>query len=126
MLEIYGAIFGLFVKDPIRCLDSDPITFWKRNACREKTVGSTRVYNTMLKATKLDCIRNDDARSLMINEKVPAGTIIKVCDDSTTCSKDDWAIIKVKKQLNAKEVYCVQSFETDYEDEIVKVTKYGN
>jgi len=125
MLKIYGMIFKIFVKDPIRCNNNDPITFWKRNGCREKTVGSTNIYNEMFKATKLDCIRNDDARSLMINSNVPAGTRIYVCDDSGPCSKDDWARITVKKQLDAKEVYCVHTFETDYEDAIVKVQKYG-
>ena len=58
----------------------------------------------------------------MMNSNVPAGTKIWVCDHPDDCSRDDYAIIEVKKQLKSNQVYCVQSFEHNFEDEIVKVT----
>jgi len=122
-------VAGLFTKKSTHCGNSDSVVFWKKNGCGEKAVGSihhgsargrnkARDNNDF---TKLDCARNDDARSLHINANLPSGAVIWVCDDSKNCYDDDFTIITLKKKVPKGDVYCVKSFERSYEDEMVKV-----
>ena len=69
----------------------------------------------------LDCFENDEASSLAILPHFPAAGVIDVCDDPDKCEDDDHTRITLKKALGPREVYCVRSFEKDYEDRHVKV-----
>ena len=61
------------------------------------------------------------ARSLAILPSFPVGGIIRVADHPNNYKKDDWATIKLKRKLNADEIYCVSTFEQNKVDDTVEV-----
>ncbi|AWX44942.1 Meprin A [Flagellimonas maritima] len=74
--------------------------------------------------TQIGTIDNDKARSMVLFD-IPAGTVIKVFDNSNASRLDDWAEIIVKRDISQK---VIDSFERHQEDDDIRVIyfKEGN
>ncbi len=95
------------------------IALYSGNDCKESIVGVTDgASGQLIQFTTDDRFQNDRARSLLFRKLKP-GTIIRLFDDPAGNTGDDWVEILVKQEV---EGYCVISFESSFEDIVIKVT----
>ena len=97
----------------------DGIALYSVNDCQDDDVGFTNgAPGQLIQFTTNDRFQNDEARSLLFRKLSP-GTIIRLFDHAAGDTSDDWVEILVKQKV---EGYCVISFETAFEDIVIKVT----
>ncbi len=91
------------------CRPSGSLGFHKRNGCHGDSAGSLtdRSGNTV-DFTGPDAFDNDAARSLRL-DRVSAGTIIRIFDNSSGHRNDDFSEIQVRATTPSS--YCVPTFE---------------
>jgi hypothetical protein len=91
------------------CRPSGKLTFHKRNGCHGESAGwlTDRSGNTV-NFTDSDAFDNDDARSVRL-DRVNAGTIIRIFDNSSGRRNDDFSEILVRSTTTSS--HCVQTFE---------------
>ncbi|TXL81906.1 ricin-type beta-trefoil lectin domain protein [Vineibacter terrae] len=93
------------------CRPSGNVQFHKRNGCHGDSAGrlTDRSGNTVdFTDSASDTFDNDDARSLRL-DRVSAGTIIRVFDNSGGRRNDDFSEIQVRATTSSS--YCVPTFE---------------
>lgn len=97
--------------------------FFEETGCQQNTVGSLALpSDTSTHNVKdLGCFDNDEADAVLLSSKFPCGGKIVVCDNPSDCLADDKATIYLKKPLAADQVYCVRTFQDNFEDEWVKI-----
>lgn len=120
-----GAGFGA---EGTLCAGTDPVVFYKGNSCQQETCGSTSLTSncTPINLVTLDCFEDNAARSLLIlpGTEFPCGSRIAVSSEPEIGLNDDLADVTLKQALAPNQAYCVDSFETSYEDKWVQVVFY--
>ncbi|HKH45311.1 MAG TPA: RICIN domain-containing protein [Thermoanaerobaculia bacterium] len=99
------------------CRRQGQLSFREDNGCFADFVGSlTDRSQNVANFTSQPGFTNDEARSLSLSN-VRAGTIIRVYDDSTGATSDDWTQIFAKSTVTA----CVGTFQSSFEDASLRV-----
>ena len=113
---------GFFTKSSKYCGNYDSVVFWKYNRCGEKAVGSISHVSASGKDkaryNNMGCTRNDDARSLHINEWLPSRAEIWV-STLVICMREGNEILleasmtQMKNKQKRKKNYCKKHY-ADY------------
>jgi hypothetical protein len=94
------------------------LVFREGNRCSQDIVGETNYFpGQRLNLRRTHFWENEEARSLQL-ERVRAGTVIRVFDDSGGSKDDDYAVITVKSNTNR---YCIRKFQTTSANSTVQV-----
>jgi hypothetical protein len=90
------------------------VTFWEGNGCTQDQVGwfSAASLPTTIPNTSGSGWVNDEARSMLLTN-IKAGTVIRVYDNGSGSTSDDWAEIRVNRNIESR---CVYSFQLSNQD----------
>ena len=88
------------------------VSFYEGNGGSQNKVCDLTLYSQTVNFTQSSACANDEARSLKLTF-ARAGTVVEVYDDSSCTSRDDFARIRVKRDLNRRTVH---TFENSFED----------
>lgn len=97
--------------------------FFEETGCRENTVGSLALPSTTSTHNlgNLACFGNEEPDAVLLSHEFPCSGKISLCYDPSDCLKGDMITVYLKKPLAENQVYCVRSFEGNFEDDWVKV-----
>jgi len=97
------------------------IRFMEGHNCTQESTGeASDKSGQSIKFSKTPGFKNDEAKSLQLID-VRAKAVIKVFDDPSGKTSDDYTEITVKKPIRT---YCVGTFQKDLDDEFVTVTHH--
>jgi len=103
---------------PLEVEAGGTLMFLEGNNCMEDVVGEmSDMHGQRINLKQENSFKNDEARSLVLLN-VQGGSRLTIFDSPEGNRDDDWTEIFIKKEFD---VYCVGTFEQNYEDEVVQV-----